>query len=148
MKRIDKLGGSRLTADELRRVEAGTGLRVPSSLASLLTSRPLVGLTLELDEDDDESGLGAELRWMTANEMIDEATNAYPGIAAVRHGFLPVGICLVGTGDPYFLRLRDGAVVRIPHDAVSQDELDVDRVEQVAPSVEHLVKAAALSGPS
>src|SRR5687767_11332163 len=127
MKTIDRHGGSTLTKEELRRVEAKTGLRLPPALAKLLTSTPLVGLNLVLDDEQDESGLGADLRWMTAEEMIDEAKNVYPGIAAVPLGFLPVGICLEGSGDPYFIRLKDGAVVRIPHDAVDEEELDAGR---------------------
>jgi hypothetical protein len=146
MRDIQSLGGRVLTLDEVRLVEAATGQTVPVSLAALLTSRPLVGLDLRLEEDADESGLGAEFRWMTAEQMIDEATNAYPGIAAVRCGLLPVGICLVGSGDPYFLRLTDGAIVRVPHDAVVDDDIDTDQVERVAASIESLIDTAEITG--
>lgn len=148
MKDIAHLGGETLTPQELRRVEAEIGLSVPSSLAALLTSQPLVGLTLLLDDDADESGLGVEFRWMTAKQMVDEATNAYPGIVAILRGFLPVGICLEGSGDPYFIRLEDCAFVRIPHDAVIDDDLDVGRVERVASSVDALIDSANISGPT
>lgn len=146
MRRIVHFGGNALKTEDLKRVEAETGLKVPASLTSLLTSQPLVGLTFLLGDDADESELGAEFRWMTADQMIDEATAAYPGIAAVTHGLLPVGICLEGTGDPYFVRLDDGAVVRVPHDAVGDNGLDMSQVQRVAVSIEHLVEVAEISG--
>lgn len=142
MKNIEHLGGRTLTAEEIRWVQAETGLAVPAPLVLLLTSRPLVGLTLVLSEQADESRFGAELRWMTAEQMVDEATGAYPGIPAASRGFLPVGICLEGTGNPYFLRLGDGAIVRIPHDAATEDDLDGSQVDLVARSIEALVDAA------
>lgn len=148
LKDIGHLGGETLSADDLKRVEAETGLNLPTSFALLLTSQPLVGLTFLLDDNTDESGLGAEFKWMTADQMIDEATEAYPGIAAVPRGFLPVGVCLEGSGDPYFLRLEDGAVVRIPHDAVIDEDLDIGQVERVVSSVDHLIESADISGPT
>lgn len=135
-----------LSTEDLARVEAETGLKVPSSLAALLTSQPLIGLTFRLTTDADESELGAEFRWMTADQMIDEATAAYPGIVAVTRGLLPVGICLEGSGDPYFVRLEDGALVRVPHDAVRGNDLNMSRVEKVSASIEHLMAVAEISG--
>ena len=142
MKSINHLGGKLLTVGELHRVELKTGLSLPTALAEKLTSLPLVGLTFVLDVDKDESGLGVEMLWMTADQMLDEAMSAYPGIAAARKGLLPVGICLEGTGDPYFLRLEDGAIVRVPHNALSSGELDVSRVERIAASIEDLINEA------
>ena len=146
MKSIEHLGGKALTRDELSRVEADTGLSVPSRLASLLTSQPLVGLTFLLHENIDESGLGGEFKWMTVEQIIDESTNAWPGIAAARRGLLPVGICLEGSGDPYFLRVEDGAVVRVPHDAVIEGDLAPKRVELVAASLAALIDLAEITG--
>ena len=98
MKNIGHLGGKALTKQDLKRVEVEVGMNVPPSLASLITSQPMVGLTFSLDDEADESGLGDEFKWMTAEQMIDEATQAYPGIAARHHRFLPVGVCLSRTG--------------------------------------------------
>jgi hypothetical protein len=147
MKDIDHLGGSTLTAEQLRLVEAEIRIKLPGALASLLATRPLVGLTLRLDSEQDESGLGSEFKWMTAEQMVDEAKNAYPGIVAVPRGFLPVGICLEGSGDPYFIQLQDGSVVRIPHDAVIQGELNSSQVERVAASIQDLINNAEIIGP-
>lgn len=147
MKDLAQFGGGTLTADDLGRIEAETGVVLPPRLASFLMSQPLIGLTFLLDEEDDESELGAEFTWMTPEQMIDEATAAYPGIAAVAGGFLPVGICLEGSGDPYFLRLEDEAIVRIPHEAAIDEKLALEQVELVAWSVSSLVDVAEVSGP-
>jgi hypothetical protein len=145
---MKKLGGQTLSAEDIRRVVASTGVALSPEVTALLASFPLVGLTLSIAADANESGLSVELRWMTADEIIDEATNVYPGIVAVQHGYLPVGLCLEGRGDPYFLRLADGAIVRIPHDSVDEADLDADAIELVAPSIAELVDMAEITGPA
>lgn len=144
MKVSESLGGKALSAEDIRRIEVSLGLFVPSGIKEVLGSVPLVGVVFNVEERNDLSGLGASFRWMSAEEMVDEATRCYPGIAAAPHGYLPVGICLEGTGDPYFLRLRDTAIVRIPHAAAVGGSLDSSQIELVAPSIEALVDCAQL----
>ncbi len=55
-----------------------------------------------MDEDDDESELGADLKWFGPSEMIEEALSVYPGETVIGLGYLPVAACLAGSGDPYF----------------------------------------------
>jgi hypothetical protein len=131
-----------ITEDDLRAIEAVTGLSVPAPLRSVF-QRFRAGEDLELEEDQDLSGLGVELQWMTPEEIIDEATRAYPGILAVQRSLLPVGKCLLGSGDPYFLRLSDGALVRVPHDAARGESLDEKQIEVVALSIDNVLTRRA-----
>lgn len=142
MLNLRELGGGSLTESDVSVLEDSLGLRIPAGVVRELLAYPLAGLALVLDETADHSGLGAEIRWMTVEEIIDEAKNAYPGIVAIRFGYMPVGMCLEGSGDPYFIRLKDGALVRIPHDAVEGRELCLSRVELVASSLRELVTGA------
>lgn len=140
------LSGSRLTPQDRELLVRSLGELVPPWFLELCADRDLAGTAFSLQEEDDLSGMGVELRWMTAAEMIDEAAHFYPGIVAIKHGFLPFGICLEGSGDPYFLDTRsadDSApVVRVPHDAASEEGLDVSRVEIVARSLREFFKKA------
>lgn len=138
------LGGRALTTADVREVEARLGVRLPDRLVDFLTGTPVVGLTFAFDDSADQSGLGVDLRWMTPDQAVSEGTETYPGIAAVPLGFLPVGIDLGGSGDPYFVRLDDLALVRIPHDAVRDRKLLVGQVEVVSPSVEEFVDRASV----
>lgn len=92
----------------------------------LLKRFPLAGVCFSLDEEDDESELGADLKWFTVTQMLEEALAVYPGKVALKLGYLPVASCLAGSGDPYFLKISDGnddpPLVRIPHDLASDDE--------------------------
>lgn len=93
----------------------------------LMQSYPLSGVCFSLDENDDESGMGVDLVWFTAEQMIEEALSAYPGKVVLNLGYLPFAACLVGSGDPYFLKMKGSAlknptVVRIPHDLVAEDD--------------------------
>ena len=75
----------------------------------------------EVPEDDDLSGVGVNLSIMKYEDIVDEAENAYPGIVVMKDGFIPVGSCLVGSGDPYFINVNDGMngpLYRIYHDSV------------------------------
>ncbi len=99
---------------------------LPVWLLDALQNYPLSGVCFSLDENDDESGLGADLKWFSAGEIIEEALFFYPGKVVVNLGYIPIAACLVGSGDPYFLKMKDSnledpALVRVPHDLVSED---------------------------
>ena len=68
----------------------------------------LTGKDVSIPEDADQSKLGAELRILDEDGIRSEAEDVYPGIAVVKDGFLPVGSCLEGSGDPYFINVNDG----------------------------------------
>lgn len=132
----ETLTGAPITPDEREKLLGSLVGLVPAWLLDLCTERNLAGSVFSLDDESDLSGMGVELKWMTVEQMIDEATNAYPGIAATKKGYLPFGICLEGSGDPYFLNIGKGhddtSVVRIPHGAVTEEEIDESRIEIVA----------------
>jgi len=139
----EKLSGQGgTTVDRVRLDQLRGRLALPQSLADILTLMPLIGIKLWLSSESDLSGLGAGMQWMSPEQMIDEASHAYPGIVAVPRGYFPVGICLEGSGDPYFYRGADGAIVRIPHGAASEKDLNESAIEVVADSVESLVVRA------
>jgi hypothetical protein len=141
----EKLGGLGGTTVDLSQLEQlRNKLALPSGLADIVIVMPLIGIKLWLSKELDMSGLGAGIQWMSPAQMLDEAAQAYPGIVAVPRGYFPVGICLEGSGDPYFYRGTDGAIVRIPHDAASVNSLNESAVEVVAESVEALVVRADL----
>jgi hypothetical protein len=116
---------------------------VPDELANILTSVPIAGVQCSLEAD--ASGMSVAMEWMTLEHTLSEATEAYPGKLASKRGYVPIGDCLMGSGDPYFYRNEDGAVVRIPHDAAASMTLNENMVELVATSVEQLLLTSTLS---
>jgi len=111
---------------------------IPTWLLDALMVYPIVGTRFRFSEEQDHSGLGVDMRWLTPAQTISEAIEAYPGIPASVCGYLPIGMCLQGSGDPYFLKMISGddpPVVRIPHQAVRENKLLEDQVELVT---EHL----------
>ncbi|HEY6560415.1 MAG TPA: hypothetical protein VI072_24190 [Polyangiaceae bacterium] len=140
--RLAQARGRRLHPDAAARISAK--LTPPKPWLDLLQNYPIVGIEVSLSEDDDESGMGAEMRIMDDTEVLSEAFETYPGLVAVPMGYVPFAICLEGSGDPYFIRSSDGAVVRIPHDAVDEDELDESSIELIARSLDNLFEKAAL----
>ena len=122
------LNGSKITkseADDLAKSLPPELL--PAWLMDALQNYPLSGVCFSLDEDDDESGLGSDLKWFSVDQMIEESLSAYPGKVVLKLGYLPVSACLAGSGDPYFLKMKgnnldDPALVRIPHDLVAEDD--------------------------
>ena len=75
-----------------------------------------------------------EMRVMRARDMEAEARQHRPGEIVCGYGLLPLGECLLGTGDPYFLTpattLSESWVVSVPHD-VSLEDWE-ERIEEVA----------------
>ncbi len=102
----------------------------------------IVGKAFELDEKSDLSTMGADMNIMTEAQCIDEATECYPGIIAVKTDFIPVAMCTIGSGDYYYINKRDGksgALYRIYHDAICDDELETDGIEKVLENYEQLL---------
>jgi hypothetical protein len=107
----------------------------PDWLVTTLSQNPLAGVSFSLDATNDESELGASLLWLTPAQIVSEATECEPGLSVVRLGFIPVGGCEEGSGDPYFLDMRaqsqDPPLVRIPHDFATTKPYPLGRVELV-----------------
>ncbi|MDH4471805.1 MAG: hypothetical protein QE487_04310 [Fluviicola sp.] len=110
-------------------------LEVVNDWCFLITNNKLVGIHLSLDERNDESGFGVELQIMTPSQTIEESLELYPGISAVKEGFLPIGMCMSGSGDPYFIKKEKDEIklYRILHDSITEnDELDTSSVELIS----------------
>ena len=104
----------------------------------------IVGVEIEIPEKDDLSGLGATINVYDEDSARREAEEFYPGIAVVQDGFIPIGGCALGSGDPYFINSNDGAdgaLYQIYHDAVGDQGYDRDQaVAVVLRSYKELVK--------
>ena len=131
-----EMSGAPATKSQLELLQHEFHDLVPQWFLHLVANSKLTGSSFSIQAGQDRSTLGVELQWMSAEQVVDEATNCYPGIIATGLGYLPFGICLEGSGDPYFLKFGDGQkdtpVVRIPHDAVRDENLDESRIELVA----------------
>lgn len=143
-------GGRLTSADEVARLRGALPARLcPNWLAELLQTVPIVGSDFELGEDVDPSDLGVDMRFLSTDDMIEEATEVYPGIVAHPLGYLPVGACLAGSGDYYYLDLRnpgdhDPPLVRLPHDAVDGENYREYEIDIVADTLSAFIRAAAI----
>ena len=141
-----RLRGRKVTQEELVAMKGALDPRLVSDwYCDILETYALVGAQFSLAEGDDASDMGVELQWMTPKQSADESQETYPAIPAAKQGYVQVGTCLEGTGDPYFLRLGDSTdppLVRILHDEVDDDTLTEHAVEIVTPTlVEFFSKA-------
>ncbi len=103
----------------------------PNYLLSIIEEIKVIGKEFSLDEEQDESEFGVEMQWMTVEEQLEEAYNVYPGILALPIGYYPIGKCLEGSGDVYFISKKDKEpkVFRIPHDAILNDEINESEID-------------------
>jgi hypothetical protein len=142
-----RLQGTNATEGDVRllRSRLPHGL-IPDWLAKLLKGHGLAGVCFSLSGDHDCSGLGAELVWLTPAQIISEAFDAEPGRSVVSSKFLPIGSCATGSGDPYFLDLREASndppVVRIPHEHAGGNFYPLQRVEVVASCLSNFFRDA------
>ena len=91
---------------------------------SFVESERLVGKHTTIPEEEDLSRLGADIQWFDDEGSRLEKEDFYPGIAVSNDGFIPVGGCNIGSGDPYFICEKDGVggpLYRIYHDVVRED---------------------------
>ncbi|WP_316189376.1 hypothetical protein [Bradyrhizobium sp. SZCCHNS1054] len=145
------LRGSTATEDDIRLLRSGFDPHpLPDWLIIMLRENRLAGTYFSLDADIDKSKIGAEVLWFTPAQMVSEATECEPGISVVPHGYIPVGGCAEGAGDPYFLDLRevrdDPPLVRVPHDYAVQRPYPTERIELVSDRLSEFFSKAKLSG--
>ncbi|WLQ14315.1 hypothetical protein O5O45_31855 [Hahella aquimaris] len=140
--RAHLLRGRRITEDEVNRLssELNYDNRL-SGLIKIMTAFPLSHSCFSLSEDIDISNIGLDLKWLSPDQIIDEALNAYPGKLVYKLGYIPIGSCLAGSGDPYFLSpsdsLESSKLVRIPHDMASNcNSYPTDSIELVCTSLD------------
>jgi hypothetical protein len=142
--RGDELRGSVLPAEDAERLR---GL-CPAWLIEVWREAPLTGVCFTLGENEDPTRIGVSMQWMTAAQVLSEATEAHPGIEARVAGFVPVGMCLAGSGDNYFAsQAEDSPFVRIPQEAARGGRFDGRAVEIVAPSLSRFIRIARIEGP-
>jgi hypothetical protein len=108
-------------------------------ILDVLYSYEIIDHTFKLDQEKDISGRGGAMNWLSPGGQIEEAFDFYPGIIAINKGLLPVGECLMGSGDPYFIKKEGEAwnLYRVFHDA-SEDSSATDMSELVC-SLEALI---------
>lgn len=109
-------------------------------LIDLMSTYALAGCRVSLPAEADMSGYGVEMIWLTPAQMVSELQDAEPGITAGKSGFIPMGMCAKGSGDPYFFDLRapntdDPPVVRLLHDMAGDDIFPDEGIETVQPSL-------------
>ena len=99
----------------------------PDYWEAFTQSHDLIGASASLGEDEDLSGLGAEMQFLTEAQATSELTECWPGIGVAGDGYVPVAWCSQGSGDYYYINRNDGpggALYRIHHDAVSEAGYD------------------------
>jgi len=105
----------------------------PEYWRRFIDAEGLAKLRVSIPETDDVSGVGAEIYWFDDEASREERDDFYPGLVVKKDGFVPVGGCELGSGDPYFICEKDGEggpLYRIYHDAVGHE--DYDRASSVA----------------
>jgi len=117
----------------------------PTWLLDAWREAPLTGARLYLDDKVDPTGVGVSMQWMTAVELLSEATEASPGREALPAGFVPIGKCLEGSGDPYFVSQgEDSGLVRIPHSAARGGRLNPEAIERITKSLSEFFRIAKI----
>ena len=140
VERNEELTGKRATDAEIAMMKA----KLPEGLLSesfeqVLRSFGLAGKQFEISEQEDLSRFGVSLYWLSPSQILSEALEAYPGRLASFAGFLPIGACAFGSGDPYFLDLRqqasDPPLVRIPHELARVQPFDCAGIDLITRSL-------------
>jgi hypothetical protein len=106
----------------------------------------VIGAEVEFSERADRSGMGGYGQIMDAEMIILEGIRCQPGMTAVGLGLFPFAWCMEGSGDPYFYRASDGAVVRVAHEAVLAGGLDPEGIDLVARSVDEFMAMGRQGG--
>jgi len=84
----------------------------------------IVNKSFEIPQNQDISALGANLEILSEGDILKESNDYYPGIAVKQFGYLPIGSCLSGSGDPYFINTKEGVngkLYRVRHESGTEE---------------------------
>jgi hypothetical protein len=116
----------------------------PTEYRRFIEQHNLTGREVEIPERNDLSGVGASIELFNETDALEESADLYPGLVVVRDGFVPIGGCMIGSGDPYFINVNDrqpGPVYRIYHDAVLDESYDRNQaIVRILESYEELAQ--------
>ena len=116
----------------------------PTAYREFVERHALVGREIEIAVAEDLSGVGASIGLFSEVDATGEANDFYPGLVVKEDGYVPIGGCLTGCGDPYFINVRDvqpGPVYRIYHDSVFDRDYDREAaIARVLDSYESLLR--------
>jgi hypothetical protein len=126
--RAKELTGRVMNLDDINSLIQGLKVFDCTDILRMMSEYPLAGChfsTVE-DNDDDDAAVGIDLQWMNLSQILSESLECYPGKSALKFGYIPIGMCSMGSGDYYYLKIEaetkeDPPLVRIFH-----DELDIN----------------------
>lgn len=149
--RSKEICGAKLAPVQRQQLESTFQKLIPNCLLDLMTEFGLAGKTFRISAEEDESEIGVDLKWLGAEDIIKEALDFYPGKSVYSLGYIPVGSCLDGSGDPYFLFVRDiddscdPPLVRVPHDYATAESYPEDKVEIVSAKLSDFIRACEIA---
>jgi len=102
--------GKIITREQMKELAGDLGLEVPSWLTELVTTVPLCGLELGWKAYDPAPGFDGVMwmEWSDADNIRSDSLECYPGLAILKHGYINVASCSQGSGDPYFICVKQG----------------------------------------
>ena len=116
---------------------------MPPYWLQFIQAEGFVGHETTIPETEDISGVGADIAWLTEKESAYERDQLYPGLGVRKDGYVPVGGCAIGTGNPYFIREQDGVggpLYRVYHDEVQEGGYDAKKAIAVVLTDYRLLK--------
>jgi hypothetical protein len=116
---------------------------VPQFWLDFIESSNLIEKEIDIPESDDSSKLGACFKILNNKQILEEANESYPGIIVSQDGYLPVGCCLEGSGDPYFVNINEGPkgkLYRIYHDSVLDNNYNsIEAIDVIVDDYERII---------
>jgi hypothetical protein len=122
-----------------------------SDVLSIMSEYSLAGCHFSTGgDDDDDSDVGIDFQWMNLSQILSESLECYPGKSALKLGYIPIGMCSMGSGDYYYLKIEDDTkedppLVRIFHDKLDINyELTNNSVEVISHQLSLFLKSAEI----
>ncbi len=84
-----------------------TSLLIPDYWRHFVDTNHLLGREIEFPWPGEEN-LVAVIEILDDKNIEMEANELWPGIGIRKDGFIPIGGCSIGSGDPYCINIHDG----------------------------------------
>jgi hypothetical protein len=155
--RIQELSGKAISKNEMNSLVENLKIPNIADVISILSEYQLAGCSFsniddndEKDISDNESKIEIDFQWMDTSQILSEALDCYPGKIALNLGYIPIGMCVIGSGDYYYLKIDDNTredppLVRIFHDEIDDNmKLTKNAIKVVSPKLSTFLRSAEI----
>ena len=115
---------------------------IPNYWYDFLEKNKIVGEIRVINKEHDLSGVGIKMKFLSLRGALTITLNRHPARFLANFGYVPIGLCMYGSGDNYYINKNDGKngrLYRIYYDGVNNKLINDGAIDRVFNNYESIL---------